>query len=884
MPDVSIIIPTLNEAENIGGLLIAIDGQMRATGLRGEIIVVDDGSTDGTPGCVRAFTGETPVRLVERARDGGLSGAVLAGAKAAAHDIVVVMDADHSHPVDAIHLLARPIMQGTHDVAIGSRYVSGGRTVGWPWRRRLMSRIATWMASPLVDARDPMSGFFATRRASLLGIDPRACGFKICLEVLVASGGRVTEVPIVFSERARGASKVGVMVIRDLLLRLVALAGGRAQASSAWRFLVVGLLGMGVDSAAFLAMRCAGFRLSSAHVAGFALATLFNYVLNSRWAFEADLGWRRYARFMIVCLLALFLRGAALALGIAWGLPEGVALIMAIVAAAGVNFVGMAFYVFPGDARPGARWPVAAVGVAVYMLALRLSYGGLLDLIPEEAYYWNYAQHLDIGYLDHPPLLAWAIAATSTLFGNNEFAIRLVAFGMWMVAAAFMFRFARNMHGRQAAWGTLLLMAVLPYFAGTGFLAMPEAPLIACWAAALFFLERALRGGHAKAWYGVGMAVGLGMLSKYTIALLGLGIVAHLAAAPESRRWLRRPQPYLGAILALLIFLPVLIWNARHDWISFRFQGIDRWKGATMFMGHDLALSIVALLSPVVVLALVGLAAKSWMEWRSQAGAPNPWRSFACVFTLAPLSVFVVYACFHRPRMNWTGPVWLAALPAVAAHLTTAAGAIEPRALRWFRAASGPMVALLMLLYGAGLHYLTLGFPGVAYPKNAIRLIGWRDLGRKVEAVEEDLERASGHEPLIVGMGGVYMVASELAFYHPEQTDRGMVLGNEADETAGGNLFGHQGLMYSLWFPASEQAGRDVVLVSRNRGDLEEKRVLSMAVDCGPIIELPVHARDGQLVGSYFCRVLHSYLGPRQTKAGHVTLLPERGHAPASMG
>src|SRR5689334_8880888 len=112
---------------NIESLLAAIDGEFAAHAIDGEVVVVDDDSTDGTPEAVRRFSAKTPVTLLQRKPDGGLVGAVLAGAAAARADVVVVMDADLSHPADRIMTLAKPVLAGSHDIAIGSRYVSGGK-------------------------------------------------------------------------------------------------------------------------------------------------------------------------------------------------------------------------------------------------------------------------------------------------------------------------------------------------------------------------------------------------------------------------------------------------------------------------------------------------------------------------------------------------------------------------------------------------------------------------------------------------------------------------------------------------------------------------------------------------------------------------------------
>src|SRR4051812_30974006 len=223
---VTVVIPTLNEAENIQSLLTRIFSDNNSS-LQLEVLFVDDGSTDSTCDLIFGFSESYPVRLLQRAQPtGGLAGAVIAGASATANPWVVVMDADLSHPPETIADLAAPVVNGSEDMVIGSRYAPGGRTPGWPWWRRCMSRLACLLAAPLTTVKDPLSGFFATRRDAILGCEgTAAAGFKIALELIVGGGKhlRVREIPVVFHDRLRGESKMRLRVLLIYLGRLSAL-------------------------------------------------------------------------------------------------------------------------------------------------------------------------------------------------------------------------------------------------------------------------------------------------------------------------------------------------------------------------------------------------------------------------------------------------------------------------------------------------------------------------------------------------------------------------------------------------------------------------------------------------------------------------------------
>jgi dolichol-phosphate mannosyltransferase len=207
---VSIIVPTLNEEENIAPLVSQITAC--AVPFR-EIVFVDDHSTDGTRDKIRTLEGNHPIRLIEQnAADVGLAGAIMTGARAAEGEILIVMDADLSHPPDRIKDLLAPVFAGTADLVVGSRYIKGGSTKGWPVWRRIVSRAGAALAYPLTGLHDSMCGFFAIGRSRLLELAPETSGFKIVFETVVRANGtlRVREIPIAFRERMRGKSKMSL--------------------------------------------------------------------------------------------------------------------------------------------------------------------------------------------------------------------------------------------------------------------------------------------------------------------------------------------------------------------------------------------------------------------------------------------------------------------------------------------------------------------------------------------------------------------------------------------------------------------------------------------------------------------------------------------------
>ncbi len=216
---ISIIVPTLNEEENIVPLVSEITAC--AVPFR-EMLFVDDHSTDATRDKIRALAENQPIHLVEQDGAGpGLAGAIMSGARAAQGEILLVMDADLSHPPERIKDLVAPLIAGTADLVVGSRYVKGGSTPGWPVWRRAVSRAGAALAYPLTGLHDSMCGFFAICRSRLLELEPQTSGFKIVFETMVRARGtlRVHEVPIAFRERVHGKSKMSFGVALRFFFR-----------------------------------------------------------------------------------------------------------------------------------------------------------------------------------------------------------------------------------------------------------------------------------------------------------------------------------------------------------------------------------------------------------------------------------------------------------------------------------------------------------------------------------------------------------------------------------------------------------------------------------------------------------------------------------------
>ena len=350
---VTVVVPTYKEAENLPHLIDRLGKVRQEHGLDLNVLIMDDNSGDGSAEIVAARP-ERWVEIVVRTTDRGLSPSVLDGMKRAEGDVLVCMDADLSHPPEAIPHMLHKLEEGA-DFVIGSRYVQGGSTSDdWGFLRWMNSRVATLLARPLTSARDPMAGFFAFRRSTFdAGRAFNPVGYKIGLEFIVKCGcERVVEVPIHFEDRQLGKSK---LTMRQQLLYIKHLRRLYTFKFGAWsqflQFLTVGGLGTAVNLVLLTAILRLGVAANPAVALAIVLSMCFNFVLNRRFSFEEARkeSWvKQFIGFMTACSVGALINYAItlVFMGKRFALPPQVAALVGIAAATAFNFIASRYLVF----------------------------------------------------------------------------------------------------------------------------------------------------------------------------------------------------------------------------------------------------------------------------------------------------------------------------------------------------------------------------------------------------------------------------------------------------------------------------------------------------------------------------------------------------------
>ena len=447
-----------------------------------------------------------------------------------------------------------------------------------------------------------------------------------------------------------------------------------------------------------------------------------------------------------------------------------------------------------------------AIIVIVIGTLLRLIVGARLPLVPDETYYWEWSRHLAFGYFDHPPLLALLIWLGTTVFGDHPIGIRVLPILCGSVAGLSIAATARRIAGSYAAAEAAIIINVIPLAAAGLVLATPDAPLLAAISTALYFIVVAIQSPRRSAaslrsWSWAGVALGFAFCSKYTSILLPTGVLiaflSHRSLWPRFAEW----GPYAACTIATLIFVPVLVWNSQHHWISFTYQiehGLGGTPGSLFWSAWrhegDLVGGQAGLATPILFVMIAIAVGK---KLRPQP-APDLW---LLAITSALFALFFVYSAIKkRVEPNWPAPAYIGGVVLFAAH------GWSERAKKW-RAAGISLAGVLTL--AVYLHAFEPVFPIPPAKDPVARAFGWGALAEAAErAAAAPRDRAHPRARVWISADR-YQDASEIAYHSPTHI-----------QTFALNIGGRPN-QYDLWpgFASRAFAGdRLVVAVDETRG------------------------------------------------------------------
>ena len=408
-----------------------------------------------------------------------------------------------------------------------------------------------------------------------------------------------------------------------------------------------------------------------------------------------------------------------------------------------------------------ARWPLVA-GVLGAGFLVRIVFAALIPLFGDEAYYWEWSRRLAAGYFDHPPGVAVLVRGGTVLFGSAPLGVRFFPVVAGLVAAVGTAAIAFRLAGELAALRAALIITCMPLAAAGLVLATPDAPLLATVSLGVYGVVRAVQSPPASRaslgwWCASGVALGLAFSSKYTSILMPIGVTLAILVRPSLRTRLREPGPYLACVIATLLFLPVLRWNAAHDWVSFGFQVHH---GLATPMRRDLLAPLkrlgdmiggqAGLVSPILFVLFAIAVARGLRRISSDA-------TFALAMIAAFTFLFFCYsATRQRVEANWPAPAYIAAIPLLAG--LEARGRLD----RWLRAGVWLAAVLSAIIY---LHAAFEILPLPPRKDPLARAAGWGDLAAALDVAARRAASTDGARAWIAA--DRYQDASEIAFHLP---------------------------------------------------------------------------------------------------------------------
>ena len=389
-------------------------------------------------------------------------------------------------------------------------------------------------------------------------------------------------------------------------------------------------------------------------------------------------------------------------------------------------------------------------------MALRAVVAASAPLAFDEAYYWRWSKSLAAGYLDHPPLIAYVIRLGTAIFGDTSLGIRAGPLLLLIAATWAVWRSGAVLLQSEAGGATAALFFNVTLMCSTvGLAATPDSPAMAATAFFVFCLAQVSETERPRWWLAAGVAAGFALLSKYTAPFLGAGAVVWLCVSPRERRWLRTPWPYLGAALAVVMFAPVIAWNAAHGWISFAWQfgRVVSRSFSLRYLG-DFVAGQVALATPfILLLGLAGVIGIVATEARRRA----PILLVAAL--LAPAAAYFAWHSLHaRVQGNW--PSFLYPAFCIAAAWPVQAGGLAGRLLRWSRAAAVPTAVLVTLVVYVHAFRPLVSLPGSYDPVARILAVGYGPIVEEIDV----LRRQTGAKGIVTTN---YAQTGWLSFYMP---------------------------------------------------------------------------------------------------------------------
>lgn len=401
---------------------------------------------------------------------------------------------------------------------------------------------------------------------------------------------------------------------------------------------------------------------------------------------------------------------------------------------------------------------------------------GPIDLSPDEAHYWEWSRRPDLSYYSKGPMIAYLIALSTSIFGGNVFGVRFFAVVCSVLSSLLLYRLGKEIYNERVGTASAILFQIIPLYSTFGIIFTIDSPFISFWILSMYFFWKAVTGNGLQVikeeqdasslvsarhsspvtryWLFLGISIGLGLLTKYTMAFFYLCALLFLISSLRFRGLLKTITPYVSFAISILIFTPVIIWNAEHNWVTFRHTAGQAHiaDGLTVSINSlvEFVGSQVGVLTPILsVLIMIAL-------WKVKGDKPS---SFLLWFSLPVILFFVLKSIQGKVQANWAMAGYIAGLVAFSKVFID----------KWrnhrisLRILIVVGISLSLIVTAAALYPSKFHIPLKLDPSSRLR--GWKGLGAEVDSIQSSMKKND-----VFIFSDSYQVSSELAFYakgHP---------------------------------------------------------------------------------------------------------------------
>ena len=469
----------------------------------------------------------------------------------------------------------------------------------------------------------------------------------------------------------------------------------------------------------------------------------------------------------------------------------------------------------------------------------RMIYINFVPIVPQEAYYWKYAKSLALSYFDHPPMCATVIALFTKIGGDNPFFIRIGSVLFSLATMVLLFRITEKLFHKSlyALLVTVSIAGTILFSIGATIMT-PDVPFIFFWTLIVYSLVNLRITSAPVWWYAAGAGLGFALLSKYSAVLIIPGILLYLLFSRQQRKWLFTRHPYLALVISMILFLPVIIWNAQHEWASFLFQSSRRFnemRSLRLNYFFQLIGSQLGMLTPY----LFFLFFTGWIGTAKLGFRKND-DNYSLIFWLAaPVIIIFTLSSFRSlVKMNWLAPAYITMSIGSIVWVQTEKSRLALRMKKWFK--PGLILGFLLVIM---VHILPL-LPIIPLKKGDT-WTGWKALADRVTVMKHEM----GGEPFI--FGHEYKIPSEITYYtHPHEP------------TCSGEILGLEGLQYDYWTHPDSLLHRNAIFVYSNADRFRKKELLKKhfkRIEQAPDLIIRHHHRIFRIFYIFKC---YDYLGP----------------------